>query len=485
MSHRIEKDSIGPVKVPSYAYYGSFTARALENFQISDLKAPKEFRVALGIVKKAAAKTNMELGELDQKHAKAIIQAADEFIAGKFDDEFSVDIYQAGAGTPFNMNANELLANRANELLGGKKGKYDPITPNNHINWGQSSNDVIPTSIRIAALNKLEPLKKELSELIKSFDNKANEYKNLLKIGRTHLQDAVPITLGQVLDAYSEALKKDLKFINECFEKLTVISIGGTALGTGITSHPEFKNRMIKNLNKLSGLKLKSARSMMEMTQNVNSFAMASSSLKMLSHNLIRICEDLRILASGPKGGISEIELPEAEPGSSIMPGKVNPSIPECVSMVGYQVIGNDTVISYSAQSSKLELNVMTPLILHNLLQSMSLLTNASSIFNYKCIKGLKANKEQCLKLLDESLCFATGLSSYLGYKATAEIVKEGLKKKKTLKETVMSKKFMSQEELDFILSIDNLVKPTINDKKLIEKIKKNKNYNSYLKKIQ
>jgi aspartate ammonia-lyase len=484
MFHRIEKDSIGPIKVPKNAYYGSFTARALDNFQISGIIAPKEFKTAIGIIKKAAAITNAKLEEIEQDHAKAIIKAADEFILGKFDNEFTIDIYQAGAGTPFNMNANEIIANRANEILGGKKGVYDPITPNNHINWGQSSNDVIPTAIRIAALQKLPALTKAVKELITSFSKKASEYKNILKIGRTHLQDAVPITLGQEFEAYGEALSKDLENIIEAFKKLTIISIGGTALGTGITTHPKYQKLMVKNLNKITGLKLTEAKSLMEMSHNINSLAMASSSLKMLANSLIRISEDLRILTSGPKGALNEIELPEVEPGSSIMPGKVNPSIPECVSMVGFQIIGNDNVINLSAQSSKLELNVMTPLVMHMLLQSMTLLTNVMGTLNEKCIKGIKANKEQCTKLLDESLCFATGLSPYIGYKATAEIVKEALKNKMTLKDTVLSKMFLNKEELDFILSVDHLVKPCQTDKKLLEKIKNNSEYQKYLKKI-
>jgi aspartate ammonia-lyase len=479
---RTEKDVIGSVEVPYEAYYGSFTARALKNFRISGIMAPEEFRVGLGLVKKAAALTNKQLGELETKPADAIIRACDEFIAGRFNDEFTIDVFQAGAGTPFNMNSNEIIANRANELLGGKKGEYKPVTPNNHVNWAQSSNDVIPTAIRIAALLKLNKLLPEVEKLGESFNTKAKEFHGVLKIGRTHIQDAVPIRLGQEFQAYGSAILRCHSYIKTSFAHLNELGIGATALGTGITTHPEFRGKMVKNLSVLSGLRLKPTKYPMELTHGMNAFTVASNSLRVLANDLVRIANDLKLLVSGPIGGIAEITMPEVEPGSSIMPGKINPSVPECVNMIGFQVVGNDTAINYGVQASQLELNVMTPMIMHNLLWSMKLLTNGCSMFRTFCINGIRADKKRCKELLDRSLCHATGLSPYLGYKITAELVKESLKKGKNLKTTVLEKKFMTESELDIILSAERLTAPSLTDKKLIARIKNNDNYIKYLK---
>lgn len=471
---RKEKDSIGEIKVPQEAYYGSFTTRALQNFQISGIKAPTEFKKALGIIKKAAAITNKELKELDADLTKAITTAADEFINGKFDDQFQLDVFQAGAGTPFNMNANEIIANRANELLGKTKGVYSPITPNNHVNMAQSSNDVTPTAIRIASLFKLKDLLPAVAGLAKSLDRVAQKSKNTLKIGRTHLQDAVPIRASQEFEAYASAIKRCHDYIKKSFQYLEEVGIGGTALGTGITTHPKFRQTMVKNLNKLTGLKLKATRFPMELTHGMNAFVIASNSLRVLANDLIRIANDLKLLVSGPYGGLAEITMPDVEPGSSIMPGKINPSIPECVTMVGCQVIGNDQVISLAAQMGQLELNVMTPVIMFNLLWSMELLVNTCHMFRKFCVDGIKFNTEQCEKLLTQSLCLATGLSPYLGYKVTAELVKEALKKDKSLKDVVNQKKFMSPAELNDILSAEKLTLPSFIDKNLVKKIRNN-----------
>lgn len=481
---RKEKDVIGTVNVPNDAYYGSFTVRANNNFSISGISAPEEFKVALGYVKKAAAQTNASLGEIDKKHAQAIIKATDEFIKGKFDDEFKIDVFQAGAGTPFNMNVNEIISNRANELLGGKKGIYSPITPNNHANWGQSSNDVIPTAIRIAALLKLEKLLPEVEKLANSFFKKGKEFKNILKVGRTHLQDAVPIRLGQEFDSYGSSINRSYKAIKESFAHLEEVAIGGTALGTGITSNPKYRSLMVNNLRKISGFKLKPTKYPMELSCNMNAFTMASNGLRVLANDFIRISKDLRILASGPTAAIYEINLPEVEPGSSIMPGKINPSIVECISMIGFQVLGNDQTINLCVQNSELELNVMTPVMMHNLLWSQQLLTNGAKLMRTKCIDGITPNAERCQALLDNSLCMATGLSSYLGYKALSQLVKESLKKNKTLKETIKSKKFISSKELDQILSPEKLTSPASTNKKLKNKIQENLNYKNYIKSI-
>lgn len=479
---RIEKDVIGPVKVPSKAYCGSFTVRARRNFRISGITAPQEFKVALGLVKKAAAVTNKELGELDPKLAGAIVRACDEFIAGKFDDEFTLDVFQAGAGTPFNMNANEIIANRSNEILGGEKGRYKPVTPNNHVNWAQSSNDVTPTAIRIAALLRLKKLLPEVEKTGKSLMKKAKEFHGILKIGRTHMQDAVPIRLGQEFEAYGSAILRCHRYIKESFAHLNELGIGATALGTGITTHPKYRGLMVKNLSRLSGLKLRATRYPMELTHGMNAFTVASNSLRVLANDLVRIANDFKLLVSGPIGAIAEITMPEVEPGSSIMPGKINPSVPECINMIGFQVVGNDTAINYGAQAGQLELNVMTPMIMYDLLWSMELLANGCNMFRVFCIDGIKADEKRCKHLLDTSLCHATGLSPYIGYKVTAELVKEALKGGKTLKRTVLEKKFMSAAELDKILSPASLTAPAVTDKKLVTRIKANKNYQTYLK---
>lgn len=481
---RTEKDVIGPVQVPIDAYYGSFTVRAHENFQITGIKAPLEFKMALGMVKKAAALTNAELGELDPKLAKAITKAADEFIAGKFDDEFFLDVFQAGAGTPFNMNANEIMANRANEMLGGKKGEYKPVTPNNHVNWAQSSNDVIPTAIRLGALLRVKKLLVELEKLGLAFLKKAKEFNHIIKVGRTHLEDAVPIRLGQEFEAYGSAIMRCHNFIQESFAHLQELGIGATALGTGITTHPRFRELMVKNLSKVTGLTLTATKYPMELTHGMNAFTVASNSLRVLANDLVRIANDLKILNMGPKAGIAEIVLPDVEPGSSIMPGKINPSIPECVNMIGFQVVGNDTAINYGVQASQLELNVMTPMIMYNLMFSLELLTNGCNMLRIFCVEGIKADEKRCLELLDGSLCLATGLSPYIGYKVTAELVKEALTKGKSLKQVVTEKKFMEKNDLDHILSPAMLTAPSLTDKKLVERIKGNKNYQGYVKKI-
>ncbi len=481
---RIEKDVIGQIKVPANAYYGSFTARALHNFKISGITAPRRFKIALGIIKKAAAMTNTELGELEPKIAGAIVKASDEFIAGKFDDDFTLDVFQAGAGTPFNMNANEIIANRANEILGGKKGLYKPITPNNHVNWAQSSNDVIPTAIRIAALYRVNALLPEVERLGSSLMKKAKEFHGTIKIGRTHLQDAVPIRLGQEFEAYGSAILRCHNYIKESFNHLNELGIGATALGTGITTHPKYRQLMVKNLRRLTGLKLKTTRYPMELTHGMNAFVVASNSLRVLANDLVRIANDLKLMVSGPIGGIAEIMIPEVEPGSSIMPGKINPSIPECINMIAYQIVGNDTAVNYGVQASQLELNVMTPLIMHNLMWSMELLSNGCSMFRVLCVDGIKADKNRCRRLLDSSLCHATGLSPYMGYRVTAELVKEALHSGKTLKQTVLEKKFMSEKDLNRILSPAKLTAPSLTDKTLVAHIKANGNYRQYMTKL-
>lgn len=484
MDFRIEKDVIGPVNVPVNAYYGSFTVRAHENFQISGLTAPQDFKIALGLIKKAAAITNKDLGEIKPEIADAIIQACDEFIAGKFDQEFFLDVFQAGAGTPFNMNTNEIVANRANEILGGKKGEYKLVTPNNHVNWAQSSNDVIPTAIRIAALLSLKKLLPEVENLGASINQKASEFQNIIKVGRTHLEDAVPIRLGQEFEAYGSAVNRCAQYIKESFDHLKELGIGGTALGTGITTHPEYRTNMVKNLSQLTGFNLTPTQFPMELTHGMNALTIASNSLRVLANDLVRISNDFKILNSGPTAGIGEITLPDVEPGSSIMPGKINPSIAECITMIGFQVVGNDTAINYGVQNSHLELNVMTPMIMYNLLWSMQLLTNGCKMFRVFCTDGITANIKRCEELLHNSLCHATGLSAYIGYKATAQIVKEALEKHQTLKETVIQNGLMSAQDLEAVLEDQKLTSPTSTDKTLKERIQANPEYQKFMTKL-
>ena len=480
---RTEKDVMGEVKVPANSYYGAFTERARNNFQISGIKAHKEFFVALATIKKAAALANIELKQLDEKIGKSIVKAADEVIQGKFDDYFVLDVYQAGAGTPFNMNCNEIIANRATEILGGKLGQYT-VNPNNHVNMAQSTNDVIPTTTRIAILFLLKELVAEARKLEWSLRKKAEEFKHILKVGRTHWEDAVPITLGQEFEAYAVSIAKDIKRMLDASEELKELGIGGTAIGTGITTHPKFHETIIKKLNELTKLNLKTTKNMVELTQNYNCFVSFSNSLNSLAITLYRVSNNLSILNSGPKGGISEIMLPDVEPGSSIMPGKINPSIPECAIMVCYDVMGKNKTVELAAQYGILELNVMGPVIAYNILQSMKLLTNTLKMFRKLCIEGIQANEERCLELLHESTAIATAFNPYLGYQVVSKIVKESLKDNSTIKDVVLKYKLIEENDLNKLLSPEEMTRPKEADKKLIEKIKNNQYYKKFLEGI-
>ncbi len=481
---RTEKDALGTIQVPQEAYYGSFTVRAQENFQISGLTAPSIFAITLGLVKKSAALANMKLGTLDKKIGKAIVQASEEFIEGKFDNEFTLDVFQAGAGTPYNMNANEIISNRAGEILGDSKGSYQKVHPNNHVNMAQSTNDVIPTTTRIAALFSLIELLQELNQLELSFKKLAKTHKDIIKVGRTHLEDAVPISLGQEFLAYADALHKDSEHIQLTSTQLQELGIGGTALGTGINTHPQYQKTVVKILSELTGIELKPAPNMVEAANNYNLFGNVSSSLRALALTLIRIANDLKLMNMGPKAGIKEITLPEVEPGSSIMPGKVNPSIAECIEMIGCQIIGNDAAIMMGIRGGQLELNVNGPVIMHNLLQSIELLTNGCNMFRKFCVDHIEVNKARIKKMFDESLCTGTALNPYLGYQVTAEIINEAVKKGKSIEEVVRSHKLMDDKTLAKVLSVKATTTPQIADQKLISKIQKSKEYLAYRKQI-
>ncbi|MEW6035956.1 MAG: aspartate ammonia-lyase [Candidatus Micrarchaeota archaeon] len=449
---RTEEDFIGKVQVPQDAYYGSFTARALLHFRLSGMKVHKELTYAVALIKKCAALANAELGTLDPKVAGAIARAASEVAAGKFDGEFMLDSFQAGAGTPLHMNVNEVVANRAEELLGGNKGDYRLVHPNNHVNMSQSSNDVVPTAIRVAAIQLSEPVISEGKLLQKALLEKAREHRQSAKTGRTHLQDAVPMTYGQTFSAWAAAVERDLAAIEAALGPVKELGIGGTATGSGINTHPAFRKTVVELLRKESGLDLRMAKDPVQMTQDMNDFTALSADFRRYAVTLGRIASDIRLLSSGPRGGIAEIVLPEVEPGSSIMPGKINPSVPEAVNMACYQVMANDQAVLLGAQSGQLELNFCTPLIAHNLLQSEKLLANCTAMFR-QCIEGTRVDEGRSKGTLDGTFAYATALNPYLGYKEVSKLVREALADGVTLKEVILKKRIMSESDLEKVLS--------------------------------
>ncbi|MEK6922598.1 MAG: aspartate ammonia-lyase, partial [Nanoarchaeota archaeon] len=453
MKFRIEKDSLGKKKIPKEAYFGIHTQRTIENFQISGRTLHLELFHAIAEIKEAVAKTNLDLKLLRKHEARAIIKAAQEAQKGKFDNQFLVDIFQAGAGTSTHMNVNEVIANRAIEILHGKKGDYTLIHPNDQVNLGQSTNDVFPTAVKISAVKGLFRLIETLETLEKSLLIKSKEFKKIIKSGRTHLQDAVPITLGQEFHAYTSLIKKDITRIKEAISFLLYLNIGMNAIGTGINTYLGFRKRIISNLKKINKLPWKEARDPIEATQSTTDFLEAADALKATSVDLIKIANDLRLLSSGPNTGLREINLPPIEPGSSIMPGKINPSMAEMLNMVCFQVIGYEEAIAVAAQAGQLELNVMLPLIAHNLLESINILNNATEVFSKKCIQGVKANKEVCQYYLEHSAGLATALSPYIGYDKATEIVKESLKTGIPISQVALKKRLMRKSDLDRILN--------------------------------
>ena len=447
--YRMERDSMGEMKVPSNSYYGAQTQRAVQNFPISGIRFSSPFIRALGWIKKAAASANMALDLLDADRGKAITEAAEEVVEGKLDDQFVLDIFQTGSGTSTNMNANEVIANRAIEILGGEIGsRY--IHPNDHVNLGQSSNDVIPTAIHVSALTEIEnTLLPSLSALHEALDRKAHEFDDIVKIGRTHLQDAVPVRLGQEFSGYATMLKHSLRRAAGCREALAEVAIGGTAVGTGLNCHPEFAARVVGYLSEWTGTSFCLAENRFEALASRDAAVESSGMLKTIACSLLKIANDLRWLGSGPRCGIGEILLPTVQPGSSIMPGKVNPVIPEAVAMVCAQVIGNDATINLSGQSGNFELNVMQPVIAHNLLQSIELLARGASVLGDKCVDGLEANRERCQALVEGSLAMVTSLAPLVGYDAAAAIAKEAYQTGRTIREVAEARSVLPQEELD------------------------------------
>ncbi len=448
-SFRLEKDSLGEKHISKDSYYGIQTQRALENFPISNLKAHKEFIESYLLIKKAAAIANRKCNVLDKKIADTIVLACDEILSGRFIDQFVVDVYQAGAGTSFNMNVNEVIANRALELTGEEKGDYSLINPNDHVNMSQSTNDTYPTAMRIAVLFKLQKLLPALQQLHYELANKEKEFIDVIKSGRTHLQDATPISLGQEFSGYASVLKKHIETISDSKKYLLELGLGGTAVGTGLNTPTDYRDVVIEELQKLTGMEFKKADNYFEAMQSMFPFVHLSNALANLSLDLIRIANDLRLLSSGPMTGLAEIKLPAVQPGSSIMPGKINPSIAEMLNMVCFQVIGNNTTISLAAQAGQLELNVMMPVINYNLLQTIEILTNAITVFSGKCIKGIEANRERCKNYAEQSITIATLLSPKIGYLKTAELVKESLEKNVTVKKLVIEKGIMTEKDFN------------------------------------
>ena len=459
-STRIERDTMGELAVPVEAYYGVQTARAIENFPISSLRMPRSVIRAMGLIKRAAASVNHSLGLLDKKPAEAIKQAATEVVDGKLDAEFPVDIFQTGSGTSTNMNTNEVISNRATELLGGARGSK-LVHPNDHVNLGQSSNDVIPTAIHIAASESMEQqLLPALTRLHKALKGKAKEFDQIVKIGRTHLQDATPVRLGQEFGGYARQIELGIQRVKRAQEALSEVALGGTAVGTGLNCHPKFSAKVMAIISKETDCSFKEAKNHFEAQSAQDSLVEASGHLRTLAVSLMKIANDIRWLGSGPRCGLGEINLPETQPGSSIMPGKVNPVIAESVTMVCAQVIGNDVTIAVGGQAANFELIVMMPVMAYNLLQSIELLATASNNFAVKCIEGIKANEERCKSLIEESLAMCTALAPEIGYEAAAKLAKEAYKSGKTVRQIAKEQKILPDKRLTALLDPWRMTEP-------------------------
>ncbi len=455
MRFRTERDPLGELQVPADAYYGVQTLRAVENFPISGLRAPAELVAATILIKKAAAQANIDLGRLDREVGGAIVRAADEILAGGLRDQFVVDAYQAGAGTSHNMNANEVLANRAAELLGEPRGRYTRVHPNDHVNMGQSTNDVFPASTRLALLLGAEPLVGSADALASSFERKSEEFARVLKTGRTHLQDAVPMTLGQEFGGYAACLARGARDVADASEQLMELNLGATAVGTGLNAGDEFRHAVVANLARETGLTLRPAENLFRVTQSMGDVLAFSGAMRRLAVELGKVASDLRLLSMGPRAGLSEIALPAVQPGSSIMPGKVNPSVPEMVNQVCFQAIGCDTTVMMACEAGQLELNVMMPVIAWNALHASAILRAAMRVLRERTVDGITANEARARELLDRSTAAATALSPYIGYAATAEIAKEAVRTGRTIRDLVLERGLLDAARLDAILSVD------------------------------
>ena len=459
---RIEHDLLGEREVPFEHYYGIQTLRATENFDISGIAIRHYPRLikSLAYIKKAAALTNRELGLLDEKTADAICRACDEILSGSLQDEFVVDVIQGGAGTSTNMNANEVIANRALELMGYEKGSYDILHPLNHVNMSQSTNDVYPTALRMTISEKLDGLMKEMKYLRDAFSRKADEFADVIKMGRTQLQDAVPMTLGQEFGAWAIMITEDVQRVSEAQSLIREINMGATAIGTGLNAHPDYARLVTEKLRELTGIPVVGAQDLVEATQDAGAYVQLSGVLKRVATKLSKICNDLRLLSSGPRAGLHEINLPPMAPGSSIMPGKVNPIIPEVVNQVAFEVIGNDITVTLAAEAGQLELNVMEPVIAYNLFTSLDMLGRACRTLADRCVDGITANREVCRWMVENSIGLVTALNPYIGYEKSTLVADEALKSGRSVYEIVLEKGYLSKHELDDILSPKNMTRP-------------------------
>jgi len=462
LNYRTEYDALGEVNIPNNAYYGIQTARAKENFVITKQPIHKELIKALATVKRAAAHANMKAELLDIGISDAIIQACDDIIAGKMDKHFVTDMIQGGAGTSMHMNINEVIANRAQEILGYDKGRYDIVHPNDHVNFGQSTNDVVPTSGKIAVIHLAKRLLNELKKLHRAYLDKANTYIETIKMGRTHLQDAVPISIGQEFGAFAEPLQRDINRIENAIEELTYINMGATAVGTGLNANAIYQKEVLQNVKKHSKINLKMAGNLIDSTRNLDSFLWLSSALKTLAVNLSKTANDLRLMSSGPTTGFNEINLPQVQAGSSIMPGKVNPVIPEVVNQIAFEVIGNDTSITKAVEAGQLELNVFEPIIFVNMFSNLDILRRGVKTFREKAIEGITVNADRCVSYVERSSGVVTALSPHIGYEKSAAIAKEAMRTGKTIRELVIEEGLLSKEEIEVILNIKNMTKPGI-----------------------
>jgi aspartate ammonia-lyase len=457
---RTETDSLGPIEVPAEALYGAQTTRAVANFPISGLRAHPSLIRALAMIKQAAAEANQSLGLITKEQGSAIHQAAQEIIEGQHHDHFVVDVFQAGAGVSLHMNANEVIANRAGQILGESPGTYKKVHPNDHVNYGQSTNDVFPTAMRLATLLALEDLYPVLNDLAASLQTKAEAFKDILKSGRTHMQDATPITLGQEFAAYALAIRKCHQHIARTAEDLKELGLGGSAVGTGLNTHPDYRAKAIANLSRISNLDLKPTEDLRYAMQSNACMADVSAALRTLALELIRISNDLRLLSSGPNTGLIEIHLPSLQPGSSIMPGKVNPVLAELTAMVAFQVIGNDTATAYAVQAGQLELNVMMPTMAHNTLQSTTILTNTLRELDHHCIRGITANQARCAHYAASTVALATALNPYIGYAKAAALVKESVATGQSIVALAREKKLLTETQIAEILDPKNMTEP-------------------------
>ncbi|MCM3225445.1 aspartate ammonia-lyase [Terribacillus saccharophilus] len=469
-NYRIEKDFLGEKQITKDAYYGIQTLRASENFPITGYRIHEEMIKALGIVKKSAALANMDVKRLYEGLGKAIVQASDELISGQWHDQFIVDPIQGGAGTSINMNANEVITNRALEILGHEKGDYHHLSPNTHVNMSQSTNDVFPTAIHISTLNMLERLLDTMEYMQGEFKKKAVQFDSVIKMGRTHLQDAVPIRLGQEFEAYSRVLERDIKRIKQSRQHLYEVNMGATAVGTGLNANPKYIEQVVKHLAANSGLPLVTAENLVDATQNTDAYTEVSAALKVCMMNMSKIANDLRLMASGPRAGLNEINLPARQPGSSIMPGKVNPVMAELINQIAFQVIGNDNTICLASEAGQLELNVMEPVLVFNLLQSISIMNNGFRSFTDNCLIGIEANEALLKEYVDKSVGLLTAVNPHLGYEVAARIAREAILTGKSIRELCLQHDVLTEEELDIILNPYEMTKPGIAGEELFDR---------------